>query len=562
MKRYKYIALASVVAMGTLALTGCDDFGDTNIDPEHLTENNVPYEDVFSNAQHQALGSDWDMWRTGCIYSAQFTQQLVSIDWWDSYGRYNYSDGYSASFWSTYNSDRGAMRDVTTCYYRWKDNADMAVDFNIARVLRVYCFAKMSDLYGDVPYSEAGQPALYSYPKYDTQEEMYTSMLKELDEAQANLSGTAKMGVHDLYFQGNAAKWKKFANSLMLRLAMRLVKVKPDMAKEYAAKAYANGVITDAADNVVLQHAGGATTNDSSEPFAKIISHEDREFYLSKNFVDMLKSTNDPRLCLIATMVPNAASQTSDIQSGWNVASGDYGDMSFAKQEGLLQGGYSNNPDRVYFIGKVDPRFNDKTFRENYGQHFSTPNRYTYADPTGPTFVVTAAQTNFLLAEAALRGYINGSAKSFYEAGVKAAFAQFAQFPSYKSALDALNGDATVGLGGSGTLEAYAEKYLAANPFNEAKGLQQINEQYYLATFGDPHEVFANWRRSGYPVLESAPMAKLDGQCATAQAGYTIPRRFIYPSNEKQVNNKNYTEAVKRLANGDTFYSRVWWDAN
>ena len=96
-------------------------------------------------------------------------------------------------------------------------------------------------------------------------------------------------------------------------------------------------MITDAADNVVLQHAGGATTNDSSEPFAKIISHEDREFYLSKNFVDMLKSTNDPRLCLIATMVPNAASQTSDIQSGWNVASGDYGDMSFAKQEGLLQ---------------------------------------------------------------------------------------------------------------------------------------------------------------------------------------------------------------------------------
>ena len=113
MKTLKYFALASVF---TLGLTSCGDFGDLNTDPEHLNEINVPYEMLFSNAQHQALGSDWDMWRTGCIYSAQWTQQLSSIGWWDSYGRYNYSDGYSASFWDTYSSDRGAMRDVTTCY--------------------------------------------------------------------------------------------------------------------------------------------------------------------------------------------------------------------------------------------------------------------------------------------------------------------------------------------------------------------------------------------------------------------------------------------------------------
>ena len=72
MKTLKYFALASVF---TLGLTSCGDFGDLNTDPEHLNEINVPYEMLFSNAQHQALGSDWDMWRTGCIYSAQWTQQ-------------------------------------------------------------------------------------------------------------------------------------------------------------------------------------------------------------------------------------------------------------------------------------------------------------------------------------------------------------------------------------------------------------------------------------------------------------------------------------------------------
>ncbi len=98
MKTYKYLALASVLALG---LAGCSDFGDTNVNPESINEDNVPYAMVFSNAQHQALGSDWDMWRTGCIYCEQFTQQLVSLDWWPYYTRYEWSDGYSGSYWDT-----------------------------------------------------------------------------------------------------------------------------------------------------------------------------------------------------------------------------------------------------------------------------------------------------------------------------------------------------------------------------------------------------------------------------------------------------------------------------
>ncbi|MBF1605409.1 MAG: SusD/RagB family nutrient-binding outer membrane lipoprotein, partial [Prevotella shahii] len=161
MKNIKYIAMASLFAFG---LTACGDFGDTNIDGEHLNSENVPYEMLFSSAQHQVLGSDWDLWRTGCIYSAQWTQQLSSIGWWTNYARYLWNEGYSASVFYTFSGDRGALRNVTTCYDLWKDNADMQIDWNIARVLRVYAFAKMSDLYGDIPYSEAGRPEQFSYP--------------------------------------------------------------------------------------------------------------------------------------------------------------------------------------------------------------------------------------------------------------------------------------------------------------------------------------------------------------------------------------------------------------
>lgn len=555
MKKYKFLVLASAL---TLGLTSCDDFGDLNKNPESLNESNVPYAMLFSNGQHQALGSDWDQWRNACIYSAQFMQQLVSLDTWDSYARYQWSDGYSSAYWNIYSGDRGALRDITTCYDLWKDNADMQLDWNIARVMRVLAFSKMTDLFGDIPYSEGGRPQTISYPKYDKQEDIYKSMLAELDEAQANLgSGTAQMGAHDLYFSGNAAKWKKLANSLMLRLAMRLVKVAPDMAKEYAAKAYANGVMESNDDNAKLDHAGGVVTNDSGEPFAKIHADSDREFYLGDTFVNMLKNTNDPRLSLIGTLAPleeasKGVKYTSIITTvGGLWAASDYGDMTFKNQEGMKTGGYNTSKSSVYWVGKVDARFNDDKFFSEYGAHFSSPNRCTYNDPTAPTFIVTYAQTQFLLAEAAKRGYISGSAKTFYENGVKAAFEQFDQFPNVAAAKKIAFPEGT---------DAAYQKYIAANPFDDSKALEQINTQYYINSFGDEYEVYANWRRSGYPVLKPAVMAKEDPLCATKDDLYNIPRRFTYPTSESQVNSANYKEAVSRLSNGDSFTSRMWWD--
>ncbi len=562
MKIYN-ILLASAL---TLGVTSCGDFGDLNTNPESINSGNVPYEMLFSNAQHQALGSDWDQWRTGCIYSSQFVQQLVSINWWDSYGRYQWSDGYSASYWDTYSSDRGAMRDVTTVYDKWEGDESLAIDWNMARVMRVYAFSKMTDLYGDIPYSQAGRPSKYSYPVYDTQEEIYKSMLKELDEAQANLgSGTAKMKTADLYFSGDAASWKKFANSLMLRLAMRLVKVDEATAKTYAAKAVANGVMTSNDDNAKLEHSADAlTTNDSCEPFAKIIAHEDREFFISDFFVKLLKNSSDPRLSLIATVAPYASSgQYTDIQNNtsgtWTA--NDYGDMSFDAQQGLLQGGYSDGPKSQYFIGKspeaqADPnsiwaKFNDETWRSDYAKNFSSPNRCTYADPTTPTFIVTYAQTQFLLAEAAVRGYISGDAKTYYENGVKAAFDQFNQFRNGAAAIKVVTDQ-------YGSLAAAAQAYLAANPYNASKALEQINTQYYINSFGDEYEVFSNWRRSGFPVLTPNAQAANDGQCATN--GGSIPRRFRYPTSESQVNTTNYDAASARMTGGDRMDSRVWWD--
>lgn len=540
MKAYMRWALA--IAGLTAMTAGCDDFGDVNIDPEHLNEGNVPHAMVFTNAQHQALGSDWDIWRMGCIYSAQWVQHLGAIENWWPYALYYWQDGYSGSYWTIYSSDRGAVRDVTYVMDYWNGMADHVADYNIARIMRVYIMHRMTDLYGDVPYSQAGRPQSYSYPVFDRQQEIYDDMFRELNEAQANLrgQGTAPMASHDVYFQGNTEKWRKFANALMLRLALRLSKVAPETGRQWAQTAVSNGLMESIDDNVLLRHPEGTTTDDSAEPYAKIFAHESRgEFFLSNVFVDMLKNTGDPRLPLIGTVCerPKVSHQ--------NGSDFDYGDSNPDIQRGLPIG-YSNDPTSTWFIGRDYPEFNDADYLQNFISRYSTVNRYTYSNPQSHTYVATYAQQQLLLAEAAQRGWVDGSAQTYYEQGVRAAMEQFSQ---YTLATQLYNQYLT---------EAAISDYLRRNPFSAADALRQINTQYWITCFCDEYESFSNWRRSGFPELVSA--MKADNPYPSSATNGVIPRRFRYPTSESQVNMTNYNDAVSRLSGGDTFLSRVWWD--
>ena len=223
-----------------------------------------------------------------------------------------------------------------------------------------------------------------------------------------------------------------------------------------------------------------------------------------------------------------------------------------------LPGFFSMSPSSDYSIKKyngtefTDEVLSDKNSANYYKKAYSQPNRSTYGDPTGPTFVCTAAQTNLLLAEAALRGYISGDAKTFYEAGVRCAMKQFSAFPS-------ANAKALVG---TYLTDAAINAYLAANPYDAAKAYEQINTQYWINCFFDEYETYANWRRSGYPVLEEKTHLQPNFS-SMGNWGPGIVRRMPYPSDEVQINGANYKEALNRLGlqTEDNFNNtRVWWD--
>ncbi|WP_165023207.1 SusD/RagB family nutrient-binding outer membrane lipoprotein [Dysgonomonas sp. ZJ279] len=512
-----------MAALGLMtSVSGCSDFGDTNIDPEAISSKVMDYKLVFTNVQQYCYGTEYEAWRNGLIYTSTMIQHTASTQSYWNGDKYTYSAGYNSAYWDRMYPN--AIRDLVDLMQNWKGNEKYYAEYQMARILRVLLFHRMTDLYGDCPYTEAGLGYYETngYPKYDTQQYIYTDMLKELQEAATNLQGaTSSIGAADIIYGGDIAKWEKFSYSLMLRLAMRLSKVDPETAKTWVNTAVAGGLFQSNDDNALIKHPGASTSNNSCEPFGKIYCHEDPGAYrMSESFVNLLKNTKDPRLTYLCTVVPDPSKK---------IGSGDWqmGDTTAVSQIGMPNG--------------YDETTTGATFIENYPLYpgdmnkYSVVNRYTYARIDAPTFLVTYAENQLLLAEAAYRQWISGSAQSYYQNGVIAAMEQFKQFDI------------------QGIKDSDVQAYLANNAYDPSKALEQINTQYYINTFSDEYESFANWRRSGYPVLK--PVVYI----GNATNG-TIPRRFTYPEGEASANSAHYLEAVRNLSDGDKMVSRVWWD--
>lgn len=565
-----FLYICAAVSLINLT-TSCDDFGDVNVDPEHLNPKNMDYALMFTQVQSQIAGSDWDVWRNSVIYSANMIQHTTAAK--SSPGVfYTYSEGYNAAYWeSFFTGSRGPIRNITEVIEKWEGNPDFANETQFARVMKVYMFQRMTDLYGDVPYFEAGQPALTGYPKYDSQEAIYNDLLKELDEVNTALKTSSKKSLFpknaDVMFEQDSEKWRKFANSLMLRIAMRLTKADPEKAKTWAAKAVANGLFSSAADNAMLRHSEAVVTNDSAEPFGKILSNEDPGvYYISEFFIDELKATKDPRIHLIATKCTNP---TAKWAGGF-----DFGNSTNADELIGFPIGYRSGTTvwGIQKVEKVRPFFPDYISTEgitnkdeleritkinaekwaNWESICAFPNRLTYSRPDVPSMLVTYTENCLLLAEAAERGFIpggNAKAKEYLEQGIRAAMEQFLLYPAAKTLYDNFLTPTNVN-----SYVTDALKRFALNP------LKEISWQYYINTFGDEYETFANWRRTGYPEIKSVYAAPHSRPPYTNSISTEIPRRFTYPSNESQNNTMNYNDAVNKLSGGDRMTSRVWWD--
>lgn len=549
MKKLYIYMLAATSLLGLT--TSCNDFGDVNVNPENPSQENMDYQYMFTQVQAQISGSDWDVWRNGCIYAMNMMQHTSSVNWQQGVF-YTWNAGYNSAYWdSFYSGGRGAIRNIIDVMKNWEGNPDFVYEYQYARVLKAYMFQRMTDMYGDVPYFDAGKALeKVGYPKYDTQEAIYDDLLKELDEVNTELKALPIKDTAsdmDVLYNGDSEKWRKFANSLMLRVAMRLSKVDTQKAQTYAQKALANGLFTTAADQAVLVREGAIVTDDSAEPFGKIISQEDSQaFYISEFFMNQLKANKDPRIHLIATKVSKAETRWTD-GAGY-----DYGSSADISKLIGLPIGYTLDEDFTIYDAPGFPQEFIADKKLDWRPHYALVNRYTYARPDGPSFLVSYTENYLLLADAAARGLISGGnavAKDYFKKGIEAAMQQFSYYTAAKAVSEVYLSNQNV--------TDYINSRLVAF---DANPLKEINWEYYVTTFGDEYETFANWRRTGYPEISSVYAAPHNRPSYPNNVTNEIPRRFTYPTGEETVNRANYQEAVSRMQGGDEMSSRVWWD--
>ena len=450
-KRLIYI----LIATGLLA-SSCDalsDFGDMNDNPNATT--NPAASALLTNV----LAGFGGYTSTGQYAPALYSQYLSETQYTDA-SLYALAQPAFTGYYS------GHLTDLVDYKKRTEGSVNASA---VATILQQYIFGYVTDLWGDVPYSEALQQVV---PKYDTQEEIYKGILAKLTEAEGQLSTAAGGVPGDIIFNGDVAKWKKFANSIRMIYSLQLSKRYPG-ASEYAATEFkaaladSDGSIATNEDNFVINYPGGNFKN----PWRN--TYDGRKDYAeSKTMTDIMASLADNR------------------QNAFGGANDD-----FNAANALL----TSNKGFPYGLRRA----NAEAFA-TANTDFARVLRGDFRTETSPLVVMSAGQVLLARAEAAKRGWTSDVLANVYRTGIELSFKQWGQ--------------------------TAAATYFAQNGVTLAgddSDLTKIALQRYIAHYPDGRMGWNIWRKSGVPTLVPAP---------DAVAGSTIPRRYQYSPNEYTTN--------------------------
>jgi hypothetical protein len=503
----------TLIAVAFLMIAGCDqDFDEINtnrVDPTSLSPLFLLNQGILDMRYREGTQTLQDL-----SYNFGIVQQIIT-PFGSSLAGANYNQlnlSNSQIIWQ--NTYRNALKNIVDAVEKSREDPVFANLHQSARIWKAYAFMVLTDNYGDVPYFQGGRGFIDQIvdPVYDTQEAIYTDILKELEEATAALNPSGPRTSSEILFGGNVDKWRKFGYSLMLRAAMRLSKVDPTKAQLYVGRAVAGGVVTSNSENAVLRN----TSVFNNHIGVHLGAREKANYYLTAPFVNHLKASNDPRLRSISIRHVGATNGTTQT-------------VNRITREPAMQIGMP--------MGHDDVSINSVLAENGVVSlwDFSQANIYTVLKIDAPQFFLTYAQTQLLLAEAAVRGWVQGNPSVFFATAIRANMEQMAQYDA-----------------GAAIEEDKIAAYIAANPLIQGRELEQINTQYWIASFLDGTELFANFRRSGFPVLQKNPYA-----------GSEITGNFIrsmpYPDSERVVNNANLQAAIARQG-PNNLDRRVWWD--
>lgn len=515
-KLMMYIVLAC-------SLTACTkDFETINTDPGNLTgvgAREMPF--MFGKAQ-SAAALDRSLYQTvqnlgADLFSQYYALSVTSF----RTDRYALTPDWQRRFWTVvYVNTAPQLKSIL-------DNSEPASgEKALANILWVYGFHRLTDHFGPIPYFKAAEP-IEAIP-YDTQEAIYDDFFKRLDVAVVDLkalgAGASVFKGFDLMYDGNVDNWVLFANTLRLRLALRISKVDPARAKKEAEAAVASGVLTTNTQNAsLLKSLKGNDSNGLSQVAAW------NEFAMSSTIASYLKGYVDPRLSKY--FQPAATGGTfNSLRNGLSATA-------------------LNNPR------------NTSAQNSNVGAYWViwNPNSKSWAPNLEARQPIMSASEAWLLrAEGVMNGWNmgGGTAQQYYEKGIELSLQQWGVADAAVIQQYISSTAIPVAPGDSENSPAVAS---APVKWGTAENLQreQIGVQKWLAVFPDGMEAWAEFRRTGFPKMY--PVVQSDN--ADLPVG-TFIKRLPFPITEETSNAAELQKGRALLGGPDNAATRVWWDVD
>jgi hypothetical protein len=512
----------SIVLLSGFILSGCTkNFSDRNTDPTRLTS--LTPKDVkglFSNAQWQglALGGGTQFQRGVNAFADMYAQYYAVTQTAFASDRFDLTQSRLQNHWQrAYVYTMPALLAILR-----ETEAPETKPLNaIARIWKVFILDRVTDYYGPIPYFNIGSTDK-TIP-YDSQKDIYYDFFKELSEASEDLKNNLDLpsyGQSDLIYQREDAQsaeenalWLKFANTLRLRLAIRISNADPEKAKTEAEAAVAGGVMTDVSDDAYLK-----VSTDRPNPLGYISSWN--EFRMSATMESYLKGYDDPRLS--SYFQPAATDgQYRGLRNGMVPA-----------EQVLPQNSYDN-------ASNVASRF--------------TPDGMV----TEPMAVIRSGEAYLLRAEGALNGWnMGGSAEEFYAKGIEMSM-RTNGITNATTINDYINSN-NVPMDPGGYFDSKALTDIPVKfSTDPVKQREQIATQKWLALFPDGQEAWAEVRRTGFPKRYN--VIHSDNPDVPADK---FVRRIVFLEYDKDRNGAAVDAAVPLLNGPDKPLTPLWWDTN
>lgn len=523
MKRYiNHISLLGGAALAVAcSLTACTtDFEEINTNPNTMVEGMAtPYDMMEYLTYDPAKWMDHygQYWHNELVQYTTFTGSALR-----QYHIYKFSD---AEFQNAWNANARFATNALHMYQLAEQHDDDACRA-VALTMKVHFIANQVSLFGDIPYSEAFQlrDGGTPQPKFDSQKEVFEQLFAELEAANDiyATNPTFRYPSLDGLYNGDMKRWQRFNNSLYMRLLMR-VSARPEMnAGAKMAEIVANSskypIFRDNADNATLYYKGAApyvnyfydanTTNNDLKPYRFTRQMRKLMVWVNDRDDDLY---SDPRCSVMYTM--NSSTEYND-EGNW---------------KGAISGG---TPEQTLVQGNGTAYLNSNLYVQN---------------STMPTTIMDFAELQYILAEATVRGLIDGDdaqAKQYFQAGLRASLERWRDIGR-----DELPEGSTVTINDD-EIDYFVDCDITSWDAHDNK-LELIGNQKYIALFMVGFEAFHEIHRTGYPELTIG--------AGTVYNDYQFPTRFAYPATTLATNAANCAAALERMGGSNNMHTNLWW---